>query len=548
MTKLLQCFTLLLLPVFCVFAQSKPVNLYDSAHFYYAKNDFIKAFSFYETYYINHGQSNYDTYYAAVAACHAGNKQRAAYYLEQSASIGYDLSAYSRFADDSLNTCLRELPAWKNFIEPFKIKADSASAALKIITAQLNDTTLRVNHSLLTDSTYWKNLAAQSTPEKLLQSIQHFNQYPSPGRTGLWTLYYLKANDTLTVPFLVYIPTAYKANKKTPLYVFMHGAASGRINFGDPAYEPDAEKNVFERAFEQNAFVLFPFARKDFNWLYHQQAFETIIKEIVQVKSLYNIDDNHVYIGGHSDGGRGAVWFAMNHATPFAAFYGICYYPSLYSSNTFLRNLHNHAPFYGISATKDQLFPLKTVNSIIGFDKKEGGNWKFFMVEGTHGLPYSSPDSIYFLFDSLLTQTRNPFPENITWETDNIQNGRYYWAAITELDTAALPAAWHTPLNPDLTDKEDKTGKAKFNKHKAGAITAHVTGNNIVVTTSCVKALSIYISPGLVDLKKKVTITINGEQKFQGLVKINKQLLLAHFLTTKDRSLIVAEKFSFTLP
>lgn len=530
-------------------AQKKPANLYDSAYVYYDKKDFKKAFYFYDTYYSDttHGQSNYDTYYAAVAACIAGNKEKAAYYLGQSGSIGYDLSAYQTFADDPLNSCLRDLPEWKKFIVPFKAKADSAAAALKMITAEINDSTKRINQTLLSNIAYWDKLAKNSSEEQLLKAIQQFNKYPDLKYTGHWTLYYQKVNDTLQAPFLCYIPKNYKHNQKSSLYVFMHGGVSGPKNFGNPAYEPNSEKELFKRAFEKNAFIIFPFARKTFNWLQHQDAFETILKEIAQVKSLYNIDDNKVYIGGHSDGGRGAVWFAMNQATPFAAFYGICYYPSIYTGNTFLRNLHNQAPFYGISATKDNLFPLATVKSIMDYDKNEGGNWKTFEIEGTHGLPYRTPDSVYFVFDSLLTNTRNPIPHKITWETDNVKNGRYYWLAINELDTAAAPASWHTPLNPQVVNKDGKLVKLNFAKHKAGAATATIENNTITVNSSCVKEIAIYLTAGLVDIRKPVVVNINGVQKFKGIIKADKEVMLSEFFKTKDRSMVTLNKITFRL-
>lgn len=530
-------------------AQNKPVNLYDSARVYYEKKDFKKAFNFYDTYYSDttHGQSNYDTYYTAVAACLSGNIKKAAFYLGRSASIGYDLSSYNTFADDPLNICLRDLPEWKKFIEPFKAKADSAASALKAITDELNDSTKRINYTLLSNTAYWNKLAEKSSPDQLLKAIQQFNNYPGLKNTGHWTLYYQKVNDSLRAPFLCYIPKNYKPNQKSALYIFMHGGVSGPKNFGNPAYEPNSEKELFKRAFEKNAFIIFPFARKTFNWLQHQDAFETILSEIAKVKSLYNIDDNKVYVGGHSDGGRGAVWFAMNQATPFAAFYGICYFPSIYTGNTFLRNLHNQFPFYGISATKDNLFPVATVKSIIDYDKKEGGNWKVFEVEGTHGLPYRTPDSIYFVFDSLLTNTRNPVPKKLTWETDNIKNGRYFWLAINELDTVSTPASWHTPLNPQVVNKEGKLGKINFSKHKAGAVMSIVSNNKITINTSCVKELTIYLTAGLVDIKKPVVVFINGVQKFKGIVKANKSIMMSEFLKTKDRVMVPLNKLTFRL-
>jgi hypothetical protein len=99
-------------------AQEKTVNLFDSAATYYQKRDFQKAAYFYDTYYLvqKHGQSNYDTYRAAVSSSHTGNMKNAGYYIRRSGEIGYDYSglyeypSYDKFVDDPINAPLRDLP------------------------------------------------------------------------------------------------------------------------------------------------------------------------------------------------------------------------------------------------------------------------------------------------------------------------------------------------------------------------------------------------------------------------------------------------------
>lgn len=526
---------------------AKPVNLYDSAHFYYQKKDFKKAFYFYDTYYrdTTHGQSNYDTYYAAVAACQAGFPKEAAFYLMRSAAIGYDYPAYDTFANDPLNACLRTLPEWQRFIVPFRIKADSAAAALKAIGDILSDTTIRVNRTLLSDTGYWWRYADQHNARQLLQAIKDFSAYPLPKQNGHWTVYSQPVNDTLSAPFLCWIPANYHPAHAAPLYVFLHGGVSGPKNFGLPAYQPSQQQDLLKKAMEQGAFIIFPFAKKTFNWLRHQQAFETILSEIARVKSLYHIDDNSVYIGGHSDGGRGAFWFAINRATPFAAFYGICYYPSVYTGNTSLRNLHNGAPFYGISATNDALFPPSLVFSVIQYDQKAGGNWHPFEIMGNHGLPYAAPEKVQFLFDSLLTRKRNPKPNHLVWETDNTVNGRYDWVSINKLDTARDPADWHTPLLPVISGKDGKSAPAHFLPHRSGAVSADFHDNVFTILTSRVGNLTVYLLDGMIDPDKPIRIYINGKLRFQGKIKPDKQVILSEFLQTMDRAALPLNRLTF---
>ncbi|MES2650291.1 MAG: hypothetical protein V4663_01055 [Bacteroidota bacterium] len=541
---ILQCITLAPL-----FAQQKVVNLYDSATVYYAKKDFKKAFYFYEVYHADttKGTNNIDTYYAAVAACNAGNLERAKYYLKWSAKIGYDIPDYKKYEMDSASSCMRDLPEWQNYIKVFKFKSDSLVAMLTKTTNELNDTTTRANYSLLLNDKYWKDITTKSTVNQLINKIKQFNEYPSTKKNNFWTLYKIKVNDTLTVPFLVHIPRNYSPKQKTPLYVYLHGGVVNRPKFANPAYIPSSiEIKLMTKAMDQNAFIIYPFGRKDFAWLYQQKAFETIIKEIIYVKSLYNINDNKVYVGGHSNGGSGAFWFAINQPSSFAGIFGLNYLPKAYSGNTSIKNLTNTPPFYGISGSEDPVFSISIIDAIYNYAIRNGSNWKNFTKKGGHGLPFSSRDSINFVFDTLATKTRNPYPKKVTWETDNIKNGRNAWIEITELDTLAEKASWHNLLNPTVT-QNGKAGIIDFNKNKSGVIVATVKGNTVDIQTSRVKRIKLYISADMFDLTQQIKIIINGTDYLNFKLDTDKNVILEEFLKTKDRDFIVANTIEFTI-
>lgn len=547
MKSVLILFTVLFFTTPIVRAQSPTRALYDSARVYYQKKDFVKAFYFYDTYYAdkNNGQSNYDTYFAAVAACHAGQMQKAITYLNRSAEIGYDLVSYDNFANDEDNKCLRHLPEWNKFITDFKHKADSATIAHKKIIDALTDTATRVNNSLLTDTTYWQSLARKHDAFELLRLINTFNNYPTPGATGHWTLYYTQVRDTVQAPYLVYIPKTYQPQSKAPLYIYLHGAVAGRSRF-TPPYYIDYEEKVLKKAIEQNAFIIYPYARKDFNWLYHQDAFEAILAAIRSAKSLYNIDDDRVYIGGHSNGGTGAFWFALNKATTFASYYAICQNPVSYTGNTPLINLTNKQRFIGLSAAKDELLPIDYVNDIVQYARQQGAHWTNFTAAAGHGLPYSTPDSVYFLFDTLRSLRRQPAPRQLTWQTEDVRNGQYFWMEITALDTLADKAAWHQELNPMARSKDGQASQLNFNKKRSGAVKASIRNNAIYVEVSRVKAFDILLLPALLDIRKPIQLYINNELAYSGKVKSDKDFLLKTFLTTKDRNLLPLGKISWT--
>jgi pimeloyl-ACP methyl ester carboxylesterase len=532
-----------------VHGQVQPRSILDSAYVYYQKHDFKKAAYFFNQYYIDlkQGQSNNDTFSAAIASCHAGDKEKATYYLRRSGEIGYDYSKYEEFVNGSLSTCLKDLPGWTKYASTFKFKTDSILSKLKRITDGITDQSKRVNHSALTDSAYLQKFYRENSPEKLIGKIREFNDFPALAASGGWTLYQMKVNDTLTVPYLLYIPENYDHRQKNPLYVYLHGAASRGSSFLNPGFVPEGEQiKIMDKAKEQHAFILYPFANTHFNWLYHQLAFETILKEITRVKSLYNINDNKVYIGGHSDGGGGAFWFAVQQPSAFASYYCLNFLPMIRQGNTPLANLHNQFKVFGVSATEDSIFPLVLVSRIYDTAVKNGANWQNHTIKGEHTLSITHRDSINFVFDSLQTISRNPFPEKIEWETDNVKNGRYLWIGITQLDIAAERASWHKTVNPTFIIN-GKEGKYDFNIIKSGAVKAVAKDNIIRIESSRVKEIILYVSPDQFDLKKKIRIYVNGVLLFDKKVKANKAVVFDEFLKTADRSFIIVNKIRLTL-
>jgi len=410
--------------------------------------------------------------------------------------------------------------------------------------ADLVDPRKRVNYSLFSDSAYWSRQAIKLSVKVLSKKIESFDRFPEVPRKDWWTLYHFKVNDTLTVPFLVHIPGQYDRHAKTPLYVFLHGGV-GRTSFSDPLDQIRLETPLLQRAFLDKAFVILPFASKTFNWLYHQQAFETVLREIAQVKGFYNIDDNKVYIGGHSDGARGAFWFALNQRTSFASFFGLNYFPSLLTGNTPFRNLWNNAPFKGISGIEDKGFNIHQVTQIVDYARSSGANWQNFAMHGEHTLPYDTPDSAIFLIKQVKAQIRNPLPQKLQWETGDVRNGRYYWLNITQLDTFQNAATWHNAYNPVVTSL--KTGKDEvrnFNKKKSGAVMAEVKGCDVYLKTSRVGQLQILVPKQWAKQYHTLAIHLNEQPVYLVQIHASKTTLLHHFFKNKDRALITVDEIS----
>lgn len=534
---------------FTGYAQSQLANKYLDTAVSYQRTvkNYTKALKYYELAIKAGNNGNYTFYNAAQCACQVGQTDKAIDYYKKGFAVLLDYYNYEYFANDTLIKCFSDTPDWKKYLALMRPKYDSVTATRTNYLISIKDTAKRLNHSMLTDSLSIISKLKNKSVSETIKWIRNYKDFASPPEKNHGTVYTIKINDSLTVPFFVYIPIGYDPVKKNKLYVFLHGGVSQRPNFISSPMLYDDDKKVLKKPIDKNAIIIYPLAKKGFNWLYNQIALETIIKEIKFVKSIYNIDDNKVYIGGHSDGGVGTFWFATHKPSYFASFLGLNYNPFSYFDNTDLGNLRNEVKFYGISGSEDGTFNINSVTNIKDYGLTLGDNWHGFTIKGGHGLPFDNPEATNFVYDSLFNEVRNPFPEKIKWETDNVKNGRSYWLEISQLDTLRPKSNWQQPYNSPSININGKTVNYNFNPHKSGAVTAFIKDNILTIQQSRVKELIFYVSPELVNLNKPVKIYVDNKLVFNALIKEDKKTILDEFVNTKDRSIIVVNKIKIPL-
>ena len=65
--------------------------------------------------------------------------------------------------------------------------------------------------------------------DSLYTILTHWNSYPAPDSTGVFNIYYNQINDTLSAPYVLYVPPNYDPQKKTPMIVYLHGGVSTKV-------------------------------------------------------------------------------------------------------------------------------------------------------------------------------------------------------------------------------------------------------------------------------------------------------------------------------
>lgn len=218
-------------------------------------------------------------------------------------------------------------------------------------------------------------------------------------------LYYAPA-DTVRVPYLVYVPRSYRPGQPAPLLVYLHGGVASTPQFRD--HDPRvAEEPIFAAAERQHALVLYPYGRQSFGWLEQRAALDHVGRVVAQVRARYHVAAGRVYLGGMSNGGTAAFWFACQQPAGFAGFYALSATPTSALGPLNFRRLGRGAPLYSINAEDDDVYSFKAVRASYEQHRAEARHWHFASrPNGGHGFLYG-PDGPAAL-GALLTQLMGP--------------------------------------------------------------------------------------------------------------------------------------------
>ncbi|SNC67859.1 Phospholipase/Carboxylesterase [Hymenobacter gelipurpurascens] len=213
--------------------------------------------------------------------------------------------------------------------------------------------------------------------------------------------------DTVQVPYLVYVPNSYQPTRPAALLVYLHGGVASTTQFqaSDPGV---AQEPVFAAAAEQHALVLYPFGRQSFGWLEQRAALDNVRTMVEQVKQRYHIDSRRVYLGGMSNGGTAAFWYACQSPAGFAGFFALSALPVSALGPLNFMQLRRGASFYSLHAQDDQVVAYQEVQAIYAQHQEQARQWHFeTLPTGGHAFLYG-PEGATALRELLTRMMRKP--------------------------------------------------------------------------------------------------------------------------------------------
>ena len=396
--------------------------------------------------------------------------------------------------------------------------------------------------------------------EGLYKSLRNSSSYLSKKEQN-YSIFF-PVNDTLKSSYFIHLPKNYNPNKKYTMLIFLHGA----VNYNElRTYSTDDNLKGWNRFYtkyadQHDVILVFPQADKNYNWLTSDKGFYMIPEIIRQIKSTINVDDNKVFLTGHSNGASGSFNYLVKQPTSFAGFYGFNTQPIVRTGGTFIQNILNRS-YINFSTDLDYYFPPQANDDLTALMQSLNIDYKDYRYNGyPHWFPeFNGSEAAYkILFDDLLNRKRNPFQKKLIWETDDVKYGKVDWIEITKLDTISTKKEWQKNYNFKITkwleyDDNDSLEVKFVDKmafgfpRKSGLIKAIYSKNRFDIETSSVKSFRLYISPEMINLSKKLKIYANNKLIYNQKVDYNPFFMKENFNKNIDKEQVWINSIDFEL-
>lgn len=337
-------------------------------------------------------------------------------------------------------------------------------------------------------------------------------------------------------PCLVFIPYSYTSQQKYLVKVFLHGLVSTTNKRGFIDEIIDQKSTTFEK----RAYIsVYPAGWKNSMWWTESQL-ENLVNIIGHLKQTYNIDENRVHLAGMSDGGTGVFYMANTHPTPWASFFpylaNIGGLNALSKRQVYASNFENR-PFLIVNAEKDHVFPPKIVIPYMELLRRAGIVMNFHMLKDAGHDMFWFPRVKNKVIKFVNKQLRQPFPDQLYWETETTQkHQRIHWLCIDQLTKTPEEQERLVGINTILNYK-----RAMFRRElMSGRVFVEKKGNEVNITSQNVATLTLLCSPDHFDFARPVKVVANKALVYEGKLKPSVKTLLKWHAIDDDRTMLYA--------
>ncbi|MEM2058252.1 MAG: prolyl oligopeptidase family serine peptidase [Thermoproteota archaeon] len=329
---------------------------------------------------------------------------------------------------------------------------------------------------------------------------------------------YLSKVDGSVQPYGLLIPTSYEGNRSYPLIVLLHGYKGGWA--------------IGNYALKEWCIVAGVYARGEVPYM---EIGERDVFEVIEaVKERYNIDEDRIYLTGHSMGGRGTWYLGLHRPDVWAAIAPLSarsYYHKQEQAGVeipqylwvlldekspmYLAENALNLPIFVSHGSEDKVVPVDHSRCIVA-QLREMGYTVEYEEEAGMGHTWSRSGRPWWgeewldrpaIFNFFHKYRRKRYPRKIRYKTNGLRFNKAYWVEIDEMNTIYNTAR----INAEVLD-----------------------GNVIQVLTENVLQFTLELQEDLgIDIDKSLTIVVNGFKVLIESIPKSKKVTLREMLNEK---------------
>lgn len=348
-----------------------------------------------------------------------------------------------------------------------------------------------------------------------------------------WTNPLYKGTET----YHLYVPAALAAAAApSPMVVFLHGA--GGSGAGVVGSQP-----VREAADRLGVLLVAPTSNPSCDWSALEDCMSQVVLLVQHLKRRYPVDDARVVLSGFSMGGRGAFSVGVAYPEPYCGVVPVAGSIGAVHNTSDLavhkayccphvENLTSLRLHY-ISGDQDMQLMLYQNRGCALCLEEQGSEYVYTELAGQgHVWPLDLWEKAVAW---TLARPRAPYPARVVYNV-----ARQASAIVPE--DIFLQQALRTPQYwADIESRRDPQLPARVEARRAG--------NLITVDSTNVARLSLFLAPGMVDLREEVRVIHEREGVlFEGMVAPDRRLLLTEARRRADRSMIFSNRLILSIP
>jgi poly(3-hydroxybutyrate) depolymerase len=211
---------------------------------------------------------------------------------------------------------------------------------------------------------------------------------PFAGRTGIFKRHYLMAESGEVMPYSLYVPTSYNGKKPFPLVVLLHGSGANEESFFTGGQQRQVPTMAEERGFLVVAPLGYratggygrstPTSSQDPQAVRRRALSEADVLQVINLmRQAYKVDDDRIYLLGHSMGAAGAWHLGAKFPERWAAL--ACVAGSGTPSS---EERMRHLPQLVVHGDADEVVPVERSRAMVEEMKRLGIEHRYVEVRG----------------------------------------------------------------------------------------------------------------------------------------------------------------------